>query len=295
MKKMLKQITLITLLIYIILFILFKNRLVIDNIIYSFNTWFGIIPSLIPFMFISSFIIINNYVKHLKFFLKYINSIFNISYSGSFIFLMSLICGYPTNAKLMNDMYLKGNISIKEMEYLICFCYFPNPLFIILVSNTILNINPYKLLSPMYISNIIIGLLFRKKDKDIIEYKYSNNKNYNTIQNIFSILIMILGYIIIYNFILLIIKDTFSINNTLSSLINGLLEYSSGLISLVNINNIHIKIILFYIITSFGGFCVISQIKNILSKNISYRNFYISRFIAMITSIIIYWFTNRFI
>ena len=92
-------------------------------------------------------------------------------------------------------------------------------------------------------------------------------------------LLVILGIVILFNILIILIKEIFNLNNTLKIFINIILEMTSGILSIKTLNiNIILKILLAYLSLSFGGLCILFQtISMITNKNIKYFKYFIFR------------------
>ena len=212
---------------------------------------------------------------------------------------MSMITGFPSSAKYINDLLDRKVIDVKDAEKILMFTFFSNPLFII---NTVGNsfYNSFKIgliiLLSHSLGNIIVGLIFRNYHKQV--YKDSSNKiealrllnnNINN-SNIFKlffkgisssleILISIFG---IVTFFLILVNLLFNRPSSLFQVfITGILEMTTGLkyLSLTALP-IKTKIAISSFFISFGGLAVHSQIMNILNeKKVKYLPFLTARII----------------
>ncbi len=92
----------------------------------------AVIPSLLPFMVVSSCVIKSNFARPLgALFSKVLTPLTGISGSGSVCFITGLVGGYGAGAKAVYECYSRGLISKKEAESLLVFSNNPGPLFII--------------------------------------------------------------------------------------------------------------------------------------------------------------------
>lgn len=309
MKKKFKSLTIISIL-FILIILIFKNSSkTSETIIFSSNLFIkNVFPSLFP-MFIISYVLVGiNFPVFLgNLFCKITTKLFKTKKEASFVFFMSMITGFPSNAKNINDLIEKKLISKDEGEKILMFTFFSNPLFIVNTIGGIFLNNiryGYLILISHILGNIIIGLLFRNYKQSIDNNKINiknslkilnediNNTNifkifFNAIKDGLSTLLNIYGIITTF----LIIISLFNINydNIYTSFLIGIIEMTSGLkfISLSNSNMIS-KILLSCFIISFGGLSVHTQIMNILEdKKIKYLPFFITRILHGIISVII--------
>ena len=305
MKKKLYSIIILTTLTLLTLNIFIKSNTLNQTIVFSINLFIkNILPSLFP-MFIISFIlveldiplILGNLLK------KPIHFLFKSKKEASFIFFMSMITGFPSSAKYLDDLMNKNILTNKDSEKILMFTFFSNPLFIVNTVGTLFLGNKQIgicLLISHIIGNIIVGIIFRKYNKEITQettkiknLSYLNNKINNT--NIFTVLIKaienslktLINIFGIITFFLIITNLTYKDTTNLVNIIQiGLLEMTSGLkyLSLSNID-INIKLPLAAFFISFGGFSIHFQIMSILNKKkVKYLPFLIARIIHGIIS-----------
>lgn len=267
---------------------LFKNYEIINSNIIKTCTIFlkNIFPSTFPILVISSlFLNLNLYKIIIKLFGKINKKIFNITNSQTFILFMSLFSGFPSSSKLSKEMYEKKLISKTEIQKIILYTHFANPIFIL----SIVSYHKYLVLVSHFISNIIIALLLKNiyKNNNNIILNNSSNKNitkifFESITNSINTCMFILGTLITFNILSSIINIP---------IFNVILELSNG-INYINTleQSIKIKTILIGSLISFGGLCIHLQVYGILSDiKIKYYPYLLSRiFHAIITGILIY-------
>lgn len=302
-----KKYSLIFLLILII-FTLFKyNYILQKSVIDGVTIWLTKVFPTLFIMFILNDLIINldilNSVN--RFINPIFNKIFNTTGNSSNVFLLSIFSGTPTSAFIIKEMLNNNNITLEDANKLIAFTYFSNPLFLYTILS--LSFNKYiviKIILIHYLSNIIIGLIFRNKYPS---YNLNITSNKNNI-NIFSLLsksinkslntlIMILGTIVFYMIITNLISTIFNVNDINNILIKGLFEITQSLNVLPNLHiNSFIKEIITISIISFGGLSIHTQVLSIINDtNISYKNFFIGRILHTLISTSTYVFLYFFI
>ena len=259
-----------------------------QSIINSFNLWINkIVPSLFPMIIINDILINYNFSKIICFiFYKLFNKIFKLSYNGTYLFIMSMFTGTPSNAILMNDLHKKGMISNEECNKLIYVLYFSNPLFLYNMLSLIFNkYIVIKLIIIHYLSNFII--LFIKSNK--CNVKCNNKTIYqsiplnklitHSISKAINSMITILGIISFYMLITNYLKNNL--------LLAGILEITTGL-NMITYTHTKYKLLLSIIFINFGGLSIFSQIKSILEDtHINFINYFKGRFLQIIISIVI--------
>jgi len=290
-----KKIKLYLLILFTIILFINKN-LIYTSFNYSLSLFLNnVFPSLFIFYIISNLLINYNFIEFINRFK--INKIFNLSENGMFIFIMSILSGFPSSSIYCVDFLNKKLINKNEANKLMIYSHFSNPLFIIIMISNILNKKyAYIILICHYLSNIILAFLFRN-------IKINNNKLYKIKKNDFILCIkesiykcfktLLLVFSCIYIFILfneLLFKYVY-LNDYFKAILSLFLEITGGIgkISNLDISN-NIKAILIGMAISFGGLSIHLQIKSIISDtSISYHQFLISRILhSSITGILIY-------
>lgn len=324
MKKIFSSILIIIFLILITFEILTDSKTILASVNFSFNIWKNnIFPSLFPFFVISELLINYGFVELVsELFKPLMTKLFKLNSKCAFIFIMSIISGFPSNSKYVKELYTAGEINEYEATKILAFSHFSSPLFIIgTISITFLNNKEAGLLILIchYITNIIIGILFRnyhpsKEENTNINIKkaiikmhnkrINNDKNFgqiitNSLVNGVNTLLLILGIVTMFLIITTIIDNNINFNNFYQSILNGIFEMTQGLkyISILNIP-LKLKAILSTMIISFGGLSVHMQVMSIISDTkIKYFPFFVARIIhALIAPLLVsilfdFWFT----
>lgn len=280
-----KYISLLLVLFFLVLevFLLTNSNLIIEN----FNKTLNIcLYTLMPTMFASilfSQILINiEFDKYIPNFIKNgFKKIFNINDNDVIVFFLSILSGYPNNAKLL--------LNNKNLNNIVHFTNFVNPIFLICTVGGIYLKNikfSLLILVSHYISNVIMGILLRNNNTSEYTSKNSNNKNFlniysSSLKSTVSTLSTIFSNILFFSIIL-------SLFNNISNFSYGLIEFSTGIykISLSN-SSLFIKGLLISIIITFGSFSIHVQMLSINDK-IKYIKYIIFRILNVFICIIIY-------
>lgn len=302
--------------------ILSESETIMNAVSYSFNIWINnIFPSLFPFFVLSEILINYGFIELVgELFKPIFEKLFKINGNASFVFIMSMLSGFPSNAKYTKELYLQNKLNEKEATKILMFSHFSNPLFILgTISVSFLEDKKLGLiiLISHYISNVIIGLIFRNYNhSQITNDKFSlkkailsmhnkrinNNKRFgsiitNSLINTINTLLLILGVITTFLIITTIIDNNFHLSLLNKTFISGFLEMTQGLkhVSLLNISKIY-KSLLICMIISFGGLSVHTQILSIISDTkIKYKPFLLARLIHVVISFIICFFLISFL
>lgn len=310
MKTKLKSISIIIFLLLVLLSIISNPKETIDSVLFGVNIWmYNVFPSLFPFFILSDLLVNYGFIELISELFKKVMKIFHLSGNACFPLFGSLISGFPSGAKYTKQLLDKNLITEDEANHLITFTHYSNPLFIIGTIGSVLLGDVklgYIILTAHVLGNLIVGFIFRKKEKIIIEKtsvkkaitsmnkkRISNKNNFitilsNSIYNTIDILLLLLGTIIIFLvFSNMINHLRFNDKNLL--FIKGILEMTQG-VKLVAISNISLlyKVILITLFISFGGLSVHLQVSSIINESkIKYKNFLIARICHSFISIVL--------
>lgn len=300
MKRYIDMIVVIICSLFLILFII-NRELVFNTVGFSLDIWItSVLPALFPFFVISDILISYDVIRYIPKVIKNLfKKLFNVSDNGLVVIILSMLSGFPSNARNIKNMYNSNKISKKEGEHLLYFTHFSNPMFIL---GTLVSIFLKKkelgliIFISHYLPNIIIGILLRKLNTNKLDTNYNNDVNNNfglvltkSIRKSLDSVFNILGTLTVFLIISSLLINVFNFNNGISLLIKSILELTSGLKELSNFNlsNSYL-VIASSCILSFGGLSVHMQVINELSDtDISYSNFFIGRIIQVILSLVV--------
>ena len=300
MKRYIDMIVVIICSLFLILFII-NRELVFNTVGFSLDIWItSVLPALFPFFVISDILISYDVIRYIPKVIKNLfKKLFNVSDNGLVVIILSMLSGFPSNARNIKNMYNSNKISKKEGEHLLYFTHFSNPMFIL---GTLVSIFLKKkelgliIFISHYLPNIIIGILLRKLNTNKLDTNYNNDINNNfglvltkSIRKSLDSVLGILGTLTVFLIISTLLINCFNLDNTSSLLIKSILELTSGLKELGSYNLLdkHLLIISSCIL-SFGGLSVHMQVINELSDtDISYSNFFIGRIIQVILSLVV--------
>lgn len=296
-----------------IIFILFTISLVIfsrSNLSAAktgLSLWANsVVPSLFPFFIATELLSYTSVISVLGSYLNCLmRPLFNVPGEGSFPFIMGIISGYPTGAKIVSKFKNDGICTPIEAERLLAFTNNSGPLFIIgtvgisLFGNVEIGI---LLLVTHILACITVGFLFRfwkynesKKSQSSHTFTTSNSSSASisslgkilgaSITSATRTVVIIGGFVVLFSVIISIVNSS-GILDILCKIINPILkilnispEFSSGLISgiieltngvsliaSVSIKSISINILLSAFILGFGGISVVLQVFSIVSE-----------------------------
>lgn len=147
-----------------------------------------VIPSLYPFLVVSSFIIGSGLSDNIgRLFEKPLQKIFGISGSAATPLILGAIGGYPVGASAVKDTFLSGTLSKKEASRLLCFAINSSPAFIIgavgagFLKNSFAGILLY---TAHLLTSFTIGLILRpRKSKQEKDSEKRISKRYKDLKN----------------------------------------------------------------------------------------------------------------
>lgn len=293
------------------------------------NLWLNIlVPSLFPFLIMSELFISSGLVKSLGSLLEPVmKPIFGISGEGSFPFIMSLVSGYPVGAKLTSRLRGLDIISKEEGDRLITIASTSGPLFILgSVSIGMLSLADIGglLIIPHYLAVITVGLIFRcipSNPKNNFYHKSPSSQMNsmgkeiesdsipiiisNSVRDSINSILIIGGFVIIYNVIIDVLLDSQFISillidlsrilkvdqELLKGFFAGLIELTTGCSRIASLNiNIMIKIQTINFLIGWGGLSILSQAISFISQtDISIKKYISSKFLhGIISSIYTY-------
>lgn len=263
-----------------------------------------IIPSLYGFLIISGFLVRSGLYSSMgKPFYIISKYIFHIKPEFFSVFILSQVGGYPLGAKLLADLVKSNEMSKKEAEDMMIFCYSGGPAFLAGAVGAAIFGTPevglYVFLS-VFSTNIILALIVgwlkavpdgsfnTKKKKSDISFSVLTDSVISAAKSLFVICAMI----VFFSILLALIEKS-----GVLELISGysenpdmLLAWLKALIEISNISEIpHDLYSALPLITagiSLGGLCILMQIITIVGGAFSLKKFFLIRPAAMVLSCI---------
>lgn len=274
-----------------ILVVCFKPSAYINATYKGFCVWAKIVlPSLFLFFILTKLLMqINGTFKIFGFVDKPFQKLYGVNKFGGYVFIMSILSGYPIGAKLTSEFYEQGLITKSEAHRMISFTSTSGPMFII-GSVAIKMFNSIKLGVIIFfchiLSALINGFLYKKVKASDLEKCSPQTKKMPTKQTLNDIvlnsiisLFMVGGYIALCFCLLEFFlhgQIGTAVNNFLSQIFgvdfltpifSGIVEITNGCVSLSNLNIPPRTIcVLLTCITTFGGLSIHFQSQIFASK-----------------------------
>lgn len=258
----------------------------------------NILPSLLPFMFLTNLFILTGIGELLSFFLQYISiPLFGVNGNAAFAIICSILGGFPGGAIVINSLYEQKRICIEEKQRIINFCSFVSPAFLYgsigsyIVDKELLNLMYFSILLCGFILLIItnqksniaitpINLFTTETNKKIKDLTFSNflqNVILKSLKNIATIL----GIVLFFGIVNFILQQLFS--DSIAIYLTGIFEFSLPSIQLVANSNNNLTLCYVVFLLSWSGLSVIFQILAFCKeKDFSTKSFIISRLVHAI-------------
>lgn len=263
-----------------------------DGIDLSLGT---LIPTLFPFMIVSTLITKENLFDRIpKFIKKLTKTIFALDGKCLGAIIISMVGGLPLGCKMASDLYDNGEISQSQARKMTLFCFCTGPAF------TISSVGLYMLGSKeagvliytsLILSAITVGILSRFFEDDDSLYHQTKTDDQketfstNLVRSVSSgssAMLNICAWVIIFSCIIRLI-EILPLNESASFFLSCILEVTNG--AYIASGNMPLPIIAGII--GFGGFCGHCQVMPYLVKlRLKYKYFFVSRIIGGALSVI---------
>lgn len=264
-----------------------------------------IIPSIFAFMALSTFLVESGLYKIISIpFYPIARYVLRIDSKLFSIFLISLIGGYPVGAKLLTMLVENGEITSKQAEKMMCYCYGSGPSFIfgLVAMNVYSNVRVGVIILASsslasFIVAYIVGLtqnIPQKKHEDL-KLNISSQALINSVNSTSQSLLSICSLIVLFS-VFTAFLDSFGVIEMLSSFLTTAPEAIKTFFEVSNVSTFSgtiNEIALICGLLSFGGLCVIMQITSVVKGNFSLKWFTITRpFIAVLSGLICWLFSQ---
>lgn len=117
----------------LMVFLLLYPRFAAEGARYGLLLWYtSVVPSLFPFMVLSSLIVSSGSVSLLmKPVRAFLGPWLPLSENGCYTLISGLLCGCPMGAKTCGDFVREGKLSVQEGRFLMAICNHPSPMFLL--------------------------------------------------------------------------------------------------------------------------------------------------------------------
>ena len=277
---------------------LFLNKSIISSaIMLALNLWVNnLVPALFPFFIISDILINYNIIDYIPKNIKDIcKRLFNIDDNQLTIFFLSMLSGFPSNARNTRILYDNDLIDEEGANHILLFTHFANPLFILATIGAFFLGNKQVgliLLLSHYLSNVIIGIILRGASNNLHNVATQNAKvNFANvwvlaIKRAVDTTLLICGIVTIFLVLATITVNLFNFSVYNAMLIKGIFEITIGIEALSKVAiSLRYKAIIASCFLAFGGLSVhIQVLSQIIDTKIKYSYFLIGRIYQVLIS-----------
>lgn len=265
-------------LVYVIACMAAKPNVFIAASLDGIKAWaFNVLPSVLPFIFFCKALSsLGDVEKVSNVFARPFSKAFNCPPSASFVFLMSIISGYPVGAKMMADLFESGKISRSQAYRMTAFCSTSGPMFVIGAVGAGMLLSSaagYIIFVSHILGALANGLLYRhlkvKNDEilrpaDLAEHKQSLGE----IVTDSALSILCVGTIIAVFFV--IIQSLSPLLSLLPESVRpiaaGLIEITHGCLDISAVLPLRLATLACTFVISFGGLSTILQSQAMLNR-----------------------------
>lgn len=239
-----------------------------------------VLPAIFPFLLYSRFLtklgIVDLISKAISPITKFL---FNTDGISAYVYVVSVISGYPVGAKLISDLYADGRLNHGNAVRTMTYCANSGPMFVIGTVGIGMFISAnagYIILISHLIGAIVNGIVFRKyklSDKATLpmQNKEQDDDNflYSTAISACNSMLIVGSYIVVFFILIEFLSSCFFAEQTsvFASLFNGFFEITHGCqdLSLLE-TSLNLKVILATFIITFGGLSTMLQSLSFLKK-----------------------------
>ena len=255
-----------------------------------------ILPSLFPFMVVSSYVADNNIIQRLGILTdKFTKKFLRTNGFSVIAFLLGIIGGYPVGAKTIRDYYITGRLTQNEAERLFYWCINPSPAFTITAVG-LLMMGSIQTGGIIYLScilaSITIGFFCRflnddtaVNKTDFAMPKKSDNSFVKSVSSGTEAMLGICGWVLIFSAFSSVVS-ALPLNESVKLFIKSVCEVTTGCNAAIE-NRLSVAVVT--AIVGFGGFAVICQINSFASAcNVKPSRLICSRVITSSISVVYY-------
>ncbi len=225
----------------------------------------NLIPSLFPFMVLSSYISKSNISQTIsKVFEKPFGKLFCTSGYGIVPLVLGLLGGYPIGAKTTAELYKDGILSRNDAQRLLYWCINPSPAFAVTAVGTFMLGNTksgFLLYCSCILASLSIGFFcrFLSNGEKYKEKSYCDNSNKNifvkSVADGSEAMFSVCGWVLTFS-VLTALCNALNLPYTLTCIIKSVGEVTTGC---ENAINAELSLPVIAGILGFGGFAVICQ------------------------------------
>lgn len=295
------QVAYVALLIFLISLIILLPQNSISSFYDGVRLWATkVLPTLLPFFILTKLLSSTPLIPYLESKISPLTQkLYGVGGVAGFVYIMSIISGYPVGAKITSDLYGSGKITQSEARTITAFTSTSGPLFILgsvavgMFGSTKMGVI---ILISHYLGALLNGFLYRKKQKHTISHNTSSSQESIALgEAVYTSIIAVLnigGFIALFYMIIALLSslnifapivrlfELLGVNQNISlGLLSGLCEVTSGevLLSKASLSP-PLATVLSTAIISFGGLSIHAQAYSYLSKfDMPYHKFLLQK------------------
>ena len=263
--------------IYILINMIIFPKIYIDATLSGITAWaFNVLPSVLPFIFFTKLLTNLNFSQKIsKIFSKPCKLLFNTPSYSAYVFISSIVSGYPVGAKMTADLYQCGQITKNDAFKMTSFCSTSGPMFIIGAVGTMMLGNAflgYIILTSHILGALINGILYRnlkiKDNEDKIMLNKENKMDLSSLVLDSAISIISIGTIIAIFFVIITaLSPLFNLfPQPVASIFSGIIEITKGCLDISKCLSPKLAVLATTFIISFGGISTLLQSLTMLNK-----------------------------
>lgn len=225
----------------------------------------SLIPSLFPFMVLSSYITQSGVAQIIgKLFEKPFSHIFKTNGYGVVPWLSGLLGGYPVGAKTVAELYTDNKISQSQAQRLLYWCVNPSPAFTVTAVGTFMLGNTESgliLYASCVLSSLTVGFLCRflsdgEAPADLHGHRPPRENAFaSSVSNGGKAMLSVCGWVLTFS-VLCALCEPLNLPQSVASLIRASSEVTTGC---KNVATQGMSLPVMAAVTGFGGFAVICQ------------------------------------
>ena len=220
-----------------------------------------LIPSMFPFLVVCP-MISSRIGSYLSIF-RPIGRLLRMPEGAEDLFFLGLLSGYPVGAAMVSQAAQSGRISKQDAKRYLSFCSNTGPSFIFGIGAGLFpGIGSCAVLWLIQIlSAVMVGILTPGKRHKAGFKNQSPLSLQQALRNAITTMAIICGWVILFRVLIAVLERwvLWCIPESAQILLRGILELANGIVSLSQIGNLGLRMILFSALLSFGGICVYMQ------------------------------------
>jgi len=234
----------------------------------------NMLPTALPFMLLSGLVSKLGAIQQVSSKLSLGKALFDAPRNTDWIFVLSLLCGYPVGAKLIAEQFQHG-LDKPACIKLATFCSTGSPIFMVgtVGANYLKSTKAgFVILLSHLIATVLNGFSYRKLYKSqtqagrIVQSDNPSACVIDSVNSILSIGALVALFYTLCSMIFDMLPKWFSTDGLLAtSFVLGLLEITTGCVNICQVADTFTATVLSCTLISFGGLCVILQMMTFLN------------------------------